>query len=314
MDFEDIDEELRQLAADRARRDKLQRDRASIRSEIDGAEKRRNRWQEMAAAAGEDLQKLEGLSLTALFRSILGDRGDRIRDEQAKLLHAKLRHDEAEAALAPLLAEDSRIRQELKALGDIDQRNRELLGAKEALVRTRGGEQAERLDRVGAQIGGLQSAVREIDEAIDAAFAAEEALDSAADSLRSAKSWGTFDLLGGGLVATYAKHSNIDKARLWAERAQQRLRRFARELEDVAASSKELTVDVGDFLRFSDYFFDGLIADWMVQRRIVEATERVTATRSQVRRLRLDLERRKKGTGQQLDEAQRQRATWIAES
>lgn len=314
MDFDELDEDLRQLAADRARRDKLQRDCESIRGEVTSAERRRTCWQEMAAAASEDLEKLEGLSLTALFRAVLGDRSDRIREQQGRLLHAKLLHDEADAALAPLVAEESRIRQEMKALGDLDRRAADLLFAKEAALRARGGEKARRLDSAGEKIGELQNAAREIDEAIAAGRAAADALGSAGDALRGARSWGVFDMVGGGLIATYAKHSNIDKGRMWAERAQQHLRHFARELEDVALSGKDLAVDVGDFLRFSDYFFDGLIVDWMVQRRILEAMERVESTRRSVGRLLVDLEQRAKDARRLLDEAQQQRAGWIADA
>ena len=37
----------------------------------------------------------------------------------------------------------------------------------------------------------------------------------------------------------------------------------------------EFHIETGDFLSFADYFFDGLIADWLVQSRIKEAKRQV---------------------------------------
>ena len=41
-------------------------------------------------------------------------------------------------------------------------------------------------------------------------------------------------------------------------------------------------MDVGSFLTFADYFFDGIIADWMVQSKIGDALNQVREARRQV--------------------------------
>lgn len=43
------------------------------------------------------------------------------------------------------------------------------------------------------------------------------------------------------------------------------------DVENVA----EFHIEMGDFLSFADYFFDGIIADWMVQSRISDAKRQV---------------------------------------
>ena len=70
---------------------------------------------------------------------------------------------------------------------------------------------------------------------------------------------------------------------------------------DTAVSYTHL-LDVGDFLTFADYFFDGIIADWMVQTRIKdaeaqveEAKQRVTRIRSRLYELRAELPPEKGG-------------------
>ena len=51
----------------------------------------------------------------------------------------------------------------------------------------------------------------------------------------------------------------------------------------------ELRMEVSTFLSFADFFFDGLVADYLVQTRIKEAREQVEEAISYVERLMADL-------------------------
>ena len=105
---------------------------------------------------------------------------------------------------------------------------------------------------------------KEIAEAVTAADRALQSLEEAAGYLSKAAGWGVWDLLGGGMLGTFMKHSRMDDASHAMETAKSHLRRLKRELLDVELPG-EFKLDVGDFLTFADYFFDGIIADWMVQ-------------------------------------------------
>ena len=63
------------------------------------------------------------------------------------------------------------------------------------------------------------------------------------------------------------KHNRMDEAQAAMNVARGHLRRLKRELLDVNLTG-DLKMDVGSFLTFADYFFDGIIADWMVQSKI----------------------------------------------
>ena len=133
-------------------------------------------------------------------------------------------------------------------------------------------EKTEGLLRFSEELAEAQSDLKELEEAISAGEAVGEGLERVLKSLKSAKGWGTFDMVGGGIIATAIKHSKIDEAWNSAHQVQQLLRSFQRELGDVGARA-ELTVDIGSFSKFADYFFDGLIADWVVQSRIKSSLE-----------------------------------------
>ena len=50
--------------------------------------------------------------------------------------------------------------------------------------------------------------------------------------------------------------------------------RFQKELGDVQVPI-ELRMEVDRFLSFADFFFDGIVADYLVQKKIREAREQV---------------------------------------
>lgn len=129
---------------------------------------------------------------------------------------------------------------------------------------------------------------QELKEAIDAGERALSSLYSAQDNLKSASNWGLFDMFGGGLISTMAKRSKMQNAASYMEDAKSNLRRFQRELQDVNVSL-DLNMDIGGFLSFADYFFDGFIADYLVQSKISDARSQVDHAIHMVRRIVDDL-------------------------
>lgn len=115
---------------------------------------------------------------------------------------------------------------------------------------------------------------QEIREAIGAGARALSSLRAAQEKLESARKWGIVDLLGGGFVSDMFKRSRMNEAAEYMETAKRDLQRFQKELGDVQIPL-ELQMEVGTFLSFADFFFDGLVADYLVQTRIKEAREQV---------------------------------------
>lgn len=129
-------------------------------------------------------------------------------------------------------------------------------------------------------------------EVMEAIHAGEQALTSlrrASELLNSAKNWGIYDMLGGGFFGTMIKHSKMDQASDCMEEAKRQLQIFQRELKDVSMFT-DFRLETGNFLTFADYFFDGLIADYMVQSKIEEARSQTEQAISHVSRLLVDLQ------------------------
>ncbi|MBQ9768410.1 MAG: hypothetical protein IJW37_09940 [Lachnospiraceae bacterium] len=91
------------------------------------------------------------------------------------------------------------------------------------------------------------------------------------------------------------------------EELQVQLRTFQTELTDVRVNA-EIRVEIGEFLRFADYFFDGFFADFSVMERIEEAVKQAEGTRGkiaevlqQLNRLKQENEKRRESCKEQLE-------------
>lgn len=115
---------------------------------------------------------------------------------------------------------------------------------------------------------------KEVDEAIRAGEIALGSLRAAKAKLDSAKKWGIFDMLGGGMISDMVKHSRMNEASTLMAQARSDVRRFQKELKDVQGYM-DLRMEIGGFLSFADFFFDGIIADYMVQSKIENARTQV---------------------------------------
>ncbi len=132
---------------------------------------------------------------------------------------------------------------------------------------------------------------REMKEAMDAGERALSSLRMAQEKLNSAGNWGLFDMFGGGLFSTMIKRSKMDDAKGLMETAKADLKRFQKELKDVNIPL-DLRMEVGSFLSFADYFFDGFVADYLVQSKISDAKEQVSDAIFRVEQILSELRRK----------------------
>ena len=128
-------------------------------------------------------------------------------------------------------------------------------------------------------------------EAVNAGERALSSLRMAKEKLDSAGNWGLFDMFGGGLFSTMVKRSKMDDASGLMEAAKTDLKRFQKELSDVNIPM-DLRMEVGSFLSFADFFFDGFVADYLVQSKISEAKEQVSDAIIRVEQILSELKRK----------------------
>lgn len=275
------DEKLKALQEKISRSRQLTSMLKELRSQRDTIAARVRELEAIKVDEQADVDRLEGRSLASFFYNVIGKMDERLNKEREEAYAARVKYDAAARELEAIDGDIQRCESELSGLRGCEREYEATLREKANAVKSVGGARAEEIFKLEERHAYLESQKKELREAISAGNSARSTAESVLSSLDSAEGWGTWDLLGGGLLADMAKHSHLDEAQGAIERLQSQLRRFKTELADVTIHA-DMQVNVDGFLRFADYFFDGLFADWAVMDKISQSQSQVQSTKSQI--------------------------------
>lgn len=304
--LEQLNERLVIVKERQRKKVKWERELASYENELKTEQEKAKQCKEQLQLEEKDVEKLEGLSLSNLFHTLLLNKDEQLKREKQEALAAKLKYDTAVAAVSDIQEEIDQLKDHLASVRGVDDEYREILEEKAGLIRDQQSSLSEDLYALYEQEAEHKADLKELDEALQAGCSLIGALDRAVHSLKKAEGWGTWDMIGGGMMSTAMKHSHIDDARSHVHAAESKLRRFSKELDDL---NTELAVDL-DFsglLTFADYFFDGLITDWVVQGKISDSLQQVNTQHNRVSNLLNQLRQQKKTTEQAIRQTRNRR-------
>jgi hypothetical protein len=304
----EISQLLSKIVERKRLKEKLERDLQAVQDELRDSSTRLASLSARLEREKVDVEKLERTTLTALFYSALGNRQQQLEKERQEMLSAQLQYQQTKHQAAYLEREQDRLSEQIAGLSGVESEYQSLLAEKERLLRQSNQAVEDELMKISQQIGEINLEIKETDEAIQAGNEVLSGLERVIESLHSAEGWGTWDMLGGGFLSTAIKHDRIDEARDGVHYVQAKMSRFKRELADVRNAS-DLQIKIGALDTFADYFFDGLIIDWIVQSEITDSLEQAVKTKNLVAQAVDTLEGAKSRTQQEqrdLEEKRRQ--------
>lgn len=280
--FSDINTKLIEIQGELRKVNKYQAQLADYEQELQTIKETMSQLHRQLELEHKDVTKLERLSLTNLFATLAGTKDEKLSKEKQELLVAQHKLTEAEKTQKEIDQAILELREKLYKLENINKEYQDLLLQKEEMIKKSSSPSAARMLELSEQEGLFKTHLIELQEAIDAGNLVKNALKEAMISLEKAGKWGTFDLLGGGFISDMAKHSHIDEAERNLHRAQRCMRQFQKELLDVKQQAY-LEINISSMLKFADFFFDGFIADFMVQDKIKKASNQIEEQYNQVR-------------------------------
>mgnify|MGYP000139924027 FL=1 len=249
-------------------------------------EKRTDELEKVKRKEQDDVDRLNARSLTAFFYRATGKMGEKLTKEEAEAYAAAVKYDAAKNELQAVNNDIEYCQRRLSDLQDCEQQYERVLKEKTEQIKQSGVPEAGRIMQIENEIAFLENQQKEIQEAINAGNQAFYIARKILEDLNSAKNWSTFDLMGGGLIADMAKYDKLNKVQDQIQDLQNALRGFRTELADVTERiSGNLYVEIGDFLHFADYFFDGLFTDWMVYDKINDSRNRTMQTSDQIQKI-----------------------------
>ena len=302
----DIQERQMELTMKRTDRNRVRRRLNRAETQLKDAYAIRDHLHKQLTKEQLDVVKLGRFSFMNKINEWTGKWDEKMTQEIAEAAEAELNYNEAEKNVVDLEAEVKELQTEMQnpEFVYIDEDWADFLKEKETWIRRNDSVANSTLQKIVDERVTLRSMAREIDEARDAGNKASRALDAALDKLGSAEGmsvWDTF--LGGGLIVSALKYSEIDSSDDYVHRAQRALRHFETELMDVQnVASESFTVNNNDIFTFTDIFFDNIFSDWMVHSRITDAKSKLNTVLRDVRRVQDQLARKRDEVGHTLEQ------------
>lgn len=263
----EINQQIFELKEILRTKEKLQSLKEMVSDELENKRSQALVLEDMLADEEKDVIRLEGTSFSSIFLSLIGKREEKLEKEREEYLLAKLKYEECLGSIKKLDDELSYANSELKRYRGTKEEYDKLINEKQTLIIKEGGSSGKKISENLNAINELRLDIKELREAITAGERTLVSLDKVQNSLESAKGWGTWDILGGGLLSNMAKHSAIDDANNNAHEFQHLLRNFEKELLDVNEFN-DIELNLSSFASFADFFFDGFFADFFVQSKI----------------------------------------------
>ena len=261
-----------------------------------------------------DVEKLEGRSLANYFFQVIGKLDEKLDNERQEAYAAKVKLDAAERELAGIESDVREIQSQLSQVRLAEAQYKDELEKKRLVLKASATPVAEEILEMEQQMAALEAQKQEIKEAISAGIRARGTADRLLSELDKADDWNTWDLFGGGGIITHmAKYDHLDSAQDLVSELQGKLRRFKTELADIQIHA-EMQVNIGGFLRFADYFFDGLFADWAVGDKISQSQSSVSSTKRKIEDTLNKLNKMEQVTDQNLEQLKAQLDDLIVQS
>lgn len=263
----------------------------------------------------KDIEKLEGYSVRGLFHKVLGSKENELEKERQEYLTIALKH------------------KELKKSIELEEFELDLLSKKVLKIEHLETDLEKLMERRASEIlrlnlpekGFLNKILKSLDENVRTQAEIEEAhnigkisiqhLNAVLSHISQAEKWGNWDMhKGNSRHYDRMKYGAIDHAAQAAVQARNLLTRFQKELNDVGLYNQNLTINIDSFNRFTDVFFDNLISDWIVQRKIKNVLSNVESVKDRVILLLRTLEKDHKTQKDQWGKLDRQKDEIVLKS
>lgn len=312
----DLQKQLKETIQEREQIRKIKEHIAQLTDRLAYEEKALKVMEETLTKEQRDVEMLEREGLTTMFRKFLGDREERLEKEKEEYLRASLRFNELYKSVQLIRFEVDLLSKKEQSLEAVERRIETLITSREKELMDLNPPVALVLKEINQQTDRLHQYSVEVEEAFAAGTKSSEFVRNAEQYLINAKLMGQRDMWGSQYHRTStSKHEAIDRAREMAHQARHALIHFGNELRDVFKDTPvQFNIEIENFGRFADIFFDNLISDFLVQQKISKSLVNVTGTRQQVDLIMQNLQHERDVIRQKLEKLEEERKRVVVSS
>ena len=163
-----MDKNLLELREQTARKAHLEAVISELNSQKDELEAKLSDLNEVMDSENADVEKLEKLSLTALFFSAIGKKDEKLDKERREAYAAKLKYDTAKKELEDVEYLIDKSRKELKLRAECELKYKNAIKEKSEEFKSLGGDVADKITVLEEKAAFYAKNINELKEAIDA--------------------------------------------------------------------------------------------------------------------------------------------------
>ncbi len=260
-----------------------------------------------------DVQRLEKNGMSSLFKKILGDHEQQLEKERQEYLQEVLSYNSLIDELEVLKYEQNILLSKVSRKREVEETYKILIAEKEEKIKVRHPKIAKELKKMDALISVSNQFIKETEEAIESGNDVLKHLNFMIENLKYVKQWGLYRMQGKGRYSSYEKKGYVDKAQKLVGVVQVKFNIFEKELKDLYPDY-DLNMDNYHFKAFVDNFYDGLITDWIIVKKLQVALNGTVAATHKVNRLLSMLSAEKEKTETILQSRTEQRTQFVIDS
>lgn len=312
----ELQQQLRESIRELEQIRKVQDHTADLRLRLAAEEKDLAVMEKVLAKEQMDVEALEREGLTTMFHKFLGDREQKLDKEREEYLRASLRYNELFKSVGLIRFELDLLLKKEQNLETVERRIATLIAFREEELMKVDPATALVLKGINDQVDKLHKFEAEVEQAYAAGVSALELVRGAEQHLINARFMGQQDMWGKRYLRSgQFKHEEIDQARQLAYQSKQALIRFGNEVKDVFKDQDfQFKMDIEEFGRFADVFFDNIITDYLVQQKISASLTNISGTRMQVESLMQHLQEQRSAIKDELDRLEGERRKVVVSS
>lgn len=232
-----------------------------------------------------DVERMEGFSTKSIFYKILGSKEEQIEKERQEYLELTLRAEDIVNEIKLLEYEENLLGAKIGSRETLETRLEALKLNREEEIISKDPILRAKLLRLSEELEELYQLKQELNEAIEQGTVSFNLLSQVIQQLSQVRNWGQWPASNRrGMRSAMQRRNAIERARNLTFQVKHHLKLFDNELKDVGQRF-EIQVDTSSFSKFSDFFFNNIITDWIVNQQLSTAMGSAKSAQDYVRGL-----------------------------
>lgn len=216
----------------------------------------------------QDVKDLETITLKSIWYDLFNKKFTELEREQAEYYQAKMQFESQQNKFDNLSSEIKAYEAQLFDFETIKVQYEGLIQEKVKLLKENNHPKLVEIFTKQDELVRIDSYSKEIQEALLAVERVLNIIPRVIEDLKVAKNYATWDMVGGGAMATYLKRQKMNKAKLGITEINYALDKLKRELIDLKPDLIPAEINFNTSWEFADYFFDNIFVDMEIKSRI----------------------------------------------